>query len=462
MIQTAIYLSTLILLMTHRSTVTILRTPEPFAEMPRVEVVGEWKVRVTPGVLSRNGVMARVERPAILEVLPATLIRVRDEKYDRLPLYNLSAAPWIRGERLRALITFETTAADMLVPESLVLKTGPGDARRLEAGKDFAFEPRWATFGRLPDGYPADTPVWVDYDLGRSRIDAILVDRKGRVTLRQGEPHNATPHPPAPREGELVLAHLWVPGRLPRLTADNLYPILEPAYPEPPESASPPAAQLLPKTWAKLHDGTPLHILAWGDSVTAGGEASRVERRYQNRLVALLQQKFPKANIRLTTVGWGGRNSDSFLKEPPGAEFNFERAVIGPRPDLIVMEFVNDAYLTPEQVEERYSYLLRRFQEIGAEWIILTPHYVRPDWMGAPNLRVETDPRPYVAGLRRFAAKHRVALADASLRWGHLLKEGIPYITLLSNCINHPDDRGHALFAHSLMELFGGRGDKGL
>jgi hypothetical protein len=48
-----------------------------------------------------------------------------------------------------------------------------------------------------------------------------------------------------------------------------------------------------------------------------------------------------------------------------------------------------------------------------------------------------------VAGLRQFAAKHNVALADASLRWGRLLKPGLPFTTLLSNSINHPDDRGH-------------------
>jgi len=74
--------------------------------------------------------------------------------------------------------------------------------------------------------------------------------------------------------------------------------------------------------------------------------------------------------------------------------------------------------------------------------------------MNVPTYRIETDPRPYVAALRAFAARHHVALADASLRWGHLVKEGIPYMSLLSNSINHPDDRGHELFARSLMELF--------
>ena len=56
--------------------------------------------------------------------------------------------------------------------------------------------------------------------------------------------------------------------------------------------------------------------------------------------------------------------------------------------------------------------------------------------------------------LRKFAASHGLALADASARWEHLWKEGIPYVTLLRNGINHPDDRGHALFADELMRCF--------
>ena len=157
----------------------------------------------------------------------------------------------------------------------------------------------------------------------------------------------------------------------------------------------------------------------------------------------MLKTQFPQAAIRLTTAAWGGRNSDSFLAEPPGSQYNFESAVLAPHPDLIVMEFVNDSFMTPPVLEEKYASLQKRFAAIGAEWAILTPHFVRPDWMGASSARVEADPRPYVAGVRQFTAKHNVALADASLRWRHLLKEGIPYPTLFCNSINHPDDRGH-------------------
>jgi lysophospholipase L1-like esterase len=420
---------------------------------PSVEVVGDWQVRVMAGTVTVGKNRVKIKAPVTLSVPPATVVHVKDERYDGLPLFSDGAAPWAKGVKLKELTTFETTAADMLIPESFVLKNYGGDGDHFKLGTDYALEGRWATLGRLRGGIEADKVVWADYDMGRGRLDSVVVNRKGEVRLVSGEPHNATPKPLVVAAEEIVLANIWVPGRLQKLTADNLYPITEPVY-HAPKSASPPAVQLLPKTWALLHGDKPLHIMAWGDSVTDGGQASGTQYQYQSRFVTLLKQKFPQADVHLTTVAWGGRNTDSFLNEPPGSPHNFAEKVLAARPDLIVMEFVNDAYMTPEVVEQKYSALLKQFQEIGAEWVILTPHFVRPDWMGAASVRVETDPRPYVAGLRQFAAKHKVALADASLHWGHLLKEGIPYTTLLSNSINHPDDRGHEIFAQSLMELF--------
>ncbi len=154
-------------------------------------------------------------------------------------------------------------------------------------------------------------------------------------------------------------------------------------------------------------------------------------------------------------MGWGGRNTESFLNEPPGSPYNYQQQVLGTKPDLVVSEFVNDAWLSVEEVEMRYGKLLADFTAIGAEWIILTPHYVRPDWMGLTRERdIDDDPRPYVAGLRQFAIRHNVALADAAMRWGRLWRQGLPYTTLLLNAINHPDHRGMQLFTDSLLALF--------
>ena len=147
---------------------------------------------------------------------------------------------------------------------------------------------------------------------------------------------------------------------------------------------------------AKLRAGGPVRILAWGDSVTDGGYLPDAEHtRWQAQFVTRLQARFSQAKIELVSEAWGGRSTASYLAEPAGSPHNYQEVVFGAKPDLVVSEFVNDAGLTPEQVEERYSKFLADFTAIGAEWIILTPHYVRPDWMGLSAQRdIDVDPRP--------------------------------------------------------------------
>ncbi|RYD73339.1 MAG: SGNH/GDSL hydrolase family protein, partial [Verrucomicrobiaceae bacterium] len=195
-------------------------------------------------------------------------------------------------------------------------------------------------------------------------------------------------------------------------------------------------------------------ILAWGDSVTECGYLPQKDK-WQEQFVSRLRAAFPNSEIELITEGWGGRTTAAYFKAPPGHPHNYEEKVLASKADLIISEFVNDAGLNPAGVEATYGRILADFQRMGTEWIILTPHYVRPDWMGLSSQReVDQDPRPYVAGLRAFSATHNIALADASLRYGRLWRQGIPYTVLMVNSINHPDARGMKLFADALMALF--------
>ena len=179
------------------------------------------------------------------------------------------------------------------------------------------------------------------------------------------------------------------------------------------------------------------------------------QQKWQEQFAVRLRARFPEASIVMLSEGWGGRTTAAFRQEPPGRLHNYAEKVLALKPDLIVSEFINDAYMNEAAVLENYGAILKDFQRIGAEWIILTPHYARPDWMGLAREReIDHDPRPYVRGLRLFAENNRVALADASLRWGRLWRQGLPYSTLLVNAINHPDERGMALFADALMALF--------
>ena len=215
-----------------------------------------------------------------------------------------------------------------------------------------------------------------------------------------------------------------------------------------------PASKFAPKTWAKLCAGEKVKVLAWGDSVTACGYLPN-EDKWQEQFVRRLRARFPKAQIELVSNGWGGRNSRSFLNLPADHRYNYERTVLGVKPDLVVSEFVNDSGIPEKDVEGVYLKFLKDFRAIGAEWIVLTPHYTRPDWMRFSREKGnDDDPRGYVKGVRVFAARHGVGLADASLRWGHLWREGLPYQTLFCNDINHPNAFGMGFFADALMELF--------
>jgi lysophospholipase L1-like esterase len=352
----------------------------------------------------------------------------------------------------------ECTTRFALDPARLTVTSGPDGPRVIyQRGKDYDADPEWASVGRLAQGRikPAQ-PVLISYEYTEQRLDSIILDASGKMALKPGIPHLATPLPPALAAGERRLANIFIERKIARLDWDNLYPLLETAYPEPPKPSPSIAERLLPKTMKRLGAGGRLKILAWGDSVTDGGFLADLDKeRWQSQFAARLRDRFPQARIELLTEAWGGRNTTQYLAEPPGSIHNYREKVLAARPDLIVMEFVNDAGLHGEQLEKQYGQLLEDISGIGAEWIILTPHYVRPDWMGlARQKEIDDDPRPYVQSLRKFTAEHRVPLADASRRYGRLWRQGIPYNTLMKNNINHPDARGMKIFADSLLALF--------
>jgi len=423
-------------------------SPEPAT----LALTGDWQVKIS----ARNAADQLIT--ATLVVTPPSLLTVRAEKFAALPIFNPQTGGWVKGAALSAVRAQECTTPHLLDPESLELRTSPEpDAPRLKRGTDYEADLAWATIGRLTNGVLKEgQQVFATYQHGLLRIDSIVLTPDDRIVIRPGDSRSAAPVPPTLAEGERRLANVYLPGRISKLQPEHLFPILETVFPESAHAKPSPAEKHAPRAMEKLRSGQSLRILAWGDSVTVGTYLPDWEhQRWQEQFVTRLRTRFPKAQIELVTEAWGGRNTGSYLAEPPGSEHNFSEKVLDRKPDLIVSEFVNDAGLNETQVEQHYGKLLADFNAIGAEWIILTPHYVRPDWMGLTQEReIDDDPRAYVKGLRQFTAKHQLALADASLRYGRLWRQGIPYSTLMLNSINHPDARGMSLFADGLMALF--------
>ncbi|MDD4539597.1 MAG: GDSL-type esterase/lipase family protein [Lentisphaeria bacterium] len=418
------------------------------AEEPaKMTVIGDWRIAV-----------AAAGKRAEFTIEPVETVTVIAEKHGQLAVYDEKKPGYARGNKLRGVFAQECTARHMLIPETLVLRAGADEKSQVFVrGKDYDLTPDWGTFGCLPGGAIGEKqPVFCSYQYSLPRLDSVVFDAQGQLQLRRGVGHVANPVPPVLAAGERRLANVWLGGRMDKLGDAQLFPLLEQAYPEPPKQSPTVAEQLLPKTIAKLRSGEPIRILAWGDSVTVGTFVPNPDtERWQMQFLARLRERFPKAQIEMLTEAWGGRNTSSYLNEKPGSPKNYQEKVLDLKPDLIVSEFVNDAYMTEEQVMERYGKLLADFKGIGAEWIILTPHYVRPDWMGLDREKdIDEDPRRYVKGLRIFARQNNIALADGSLRYGRLWRQGIPYSTLMLNAINHPNAFGMKLFADALMELF--------
>jgi len=398
------------------------------------------QVTVLPGICRIGEKTVRVEKGATFTIAASESIPVSNEEYQ---LTSEAPQRWAKGTHLRGC-TGSTAFPDCLVPGSVVVKSKDGTA--LAEGKDYRLDTRWAALSRIEGGrIGANDKVQISYRIGQMRLDGIDVGADGTVSLGTGAPAKTCPHPPAEHEGSLRLANVFVPVGKAAIEPWQIFVIAD-GYPEPDETAISLRAALVSKTLGKLRRGQSVNIVAWGDSVTAGGEASTPDKAFPQSFAAQLGKRFPHAQVKLTNAGIGGTTTSQRLS-------NIQKEVLSYQPDLVTIEFVNDMGLDEATVRQNLESAFQQIRAAGAEIILITPHFTMPEMMGHTVPRGK-ETRPMVKVLKAIASEQSVALADVSARWEHLEKEGLPYTTLLVNGINHPDDRGHELFVKELMTFF--------
>jgi lysophospholipase L1-like esterase len=329
-------------------------------------------------------------------------------------------------------------------PDSLRLVDASNPQIVFEPKRDYVMDDTWGAFAiaatsRLKVGQK----VLARYEMSLRRVDALVIDASGQPKLIIGKPSADCPEPPVIPEGMLHLANLYRPFNATTVEPDHVYPITD-AKPD----LTPISNESLSPLLAKLREGKDVTVVCWGDSVTACGESSTPAKCYVRLFESMLKERFPKARIKVINAGIGGSSTLNRLKD-------IQKEVLDFKPDLVTLEFVNDMGLHADMMQRHYSEILSRTKQAGAAWIILTPHFVMPSWMGFKGNR-GIDSRPGVAFLRKFTKDNNVPLADASRRWELLEKMGVPYETMLRNGINHPEDRGHRIFAEELMRFFPG------
>jgi len=206
-----------------------------------------------------------------------------------------------------------------------------------------------------------------------------------------------------------------------------------------------PQAQFLKRTQTRLRAGDPLKIVAFGDSITTGGEASRPELIFWRRWADGLQRKYPRASISAVNGATPGDTTANGLQR-------LAAKVLDKKPDLVLIAFgMNDHNLGSvplPQFEQNLKQMIARIRkETGTEIILLSTFPPNPKWkFGSQHMA------DYASATEHVARDTRCAFADVFNNWEAVALRKKPE-DLLGNNINHPNDFGHWIYSRVLDGL---------
>lgn len=406
---------------------------------------------VPAGTYLVAGKPVQVATEAKLLIRPADRVQVESEE---TLLSEKKPGGFFSGTMLRGPKSGSIGAFGSLIPSSLVIKDAAGG--RLVEGEDYLVSAPFALIGIGPRARvtPA-TKVYASYAYYTQRIDSVVVTAGGAVSLVEGQGRVYSPRIPAAPAGSVTIANVYRPFRAEELAEAHVFPIES----NPAQSATASRGGLIPRTMAKIAAGKPVKVVCWGDSITVGGDVLPAEA-WANRLQVELSARFPRAQFTFANHSIGGTKSAQWLAngDYPGLpKQNAEKCrfdlVLGEKPDLVVMEFLNDVVFPEDVLTRTYAAIHEEFNRRGIEWIIVTPSLKIPEKFDLAEMKDET-PRVLDLFLVRFASSHSYPVADASARWRHLHREGTPFFALFNNAYNHPNAFGHGLFVEEILKCF--------
>ncbi len=333
-------------------------------------------------------------------------------------------------------------AADMTVlpgsldASSVQLKTESG--QKLENGKDFKVDSSSGTIELVaPQTF---TKVVADYKCWLTRLDTLVVDQAGNLAILEGVPLRSAPLPPAIPAGQKPLANILSRWCNQPLAAEDVMRIT--AKLTPPDTDTARNTKVLTPLSQKLKSGQPINLVFWGDSITAGFCADPLDKSFPSLVVARLKSQFPTASIEYKVNGFTGRRAKDVMKQLPEA--------LATHPDLLVVEFVNDLSTPVRDLNRTYASIVEACRESQTCLMLVTPHFTDPSMAKAQDWQSIAD-NPYIALIHELGATNDLAVADVSWRWQHLSSEGLRADIMLVNLLNHPNNRGHEIYAEEIL-----------
>ena len=205
---------------------------------------------------------------------------------------------------------------------------------------------------------------------------------------------------------------------------------------------------LLPRTLVMLKAGGPFKIVAFGDSITAGGEASTVELQFPTRFGEYLRHKYPTADVHVENTATGGDNTVMGLQR-------LNDKVLTHKPDLVLIGFgMNDCNLPgvggvpPADFQKNLVSMVNQIRDkTGAEVILFSAFPPNPLWHWSTHHMAQ-----YAAATKAAAEQAHCAYADVFSVFEIVLQRKDPS-SMLGNNINHPNDFGHWLYLQALESI---------
>lgn len=201
----------------------------------------------------------------------------------------------------------------------------------------------------------------------------------------------------------------------------------------------------LKKTRERLEKGGPFKVIAFGDSITYGGDATEERLQFTRRYAAWLQEQFPSAQISFENGATGGDSTVSGLAR-------LEEKVLTREPDLVLIGFgMNDHNISGPEPDMFHDNLVQIINTIrsrtSAEVLVFSAFPPNPDWkFGSHRMELFAD------ATRRAAVTANCAFADVYAVWMKTL-ERKDCSSMLGNNINHPSDFGHWLYFEVLKSV---------
>ncbi len=197
----------------------------------------------------------------------------------------------------------------------------------------------------------------------------------------------------------------------------------------------------LPHVAAKLADGKPVLIIAFGSSSTQGYGSTSPEYTYPNRLAAQLRRHYPGSDITVLNRGKGGEDAPEMMKR-------LQTEVIDAKPDMVIWQVGTNAVLRnldPAETAKIVEDGVGRIQAAGADIVLVDPQY-----SPAVNARAENASRMVkllgkVAELRHVGFFPRF---EVMRDWHE--GQSLPFESFVIADGLHMNDWGYACFAQLL------------